>query len=465
MGRHFQEAEVPAKSGRRFRKAIVIAAAACLAGTAAAGSFATVLAQDTPVISNVLDGSIRYELSSVSTDVDTLLREAGVSLGDQDMVVQEQTKDGNTITVKRRISADISVGDKTVTVQGYSGDTVGQLVEASGVEKTALDAVTPAETTKVFDDTKITIEQKKQVYIVDNHVARNYIVPAGSASQAVKSAGIELGEEDTVANGKQTVEDGSVIYVNRVTYAEYEETLPVEYTVTEEESDTLPVGETETKTEGEEGEKVVTYKQKLVNGEVRKTSKISEEVTKEATDKVVLVGTKEEEPEQEETEKEPETQQEKPAQEEQQEETEAEETAEDPAEEAETNRDPEEAEETEKKAAAASGNTFTDSDGQVVSYSNMLTGSGTAYSAAAGARTSTGEVAQVGIVAVNPSVIPYGTRLYIAAADGSYDYGYAVAGDTGGALMDGSALVDLFMDSDAECMSFGRRTVNVYILD
>ena len=456
-----------------LRKGIVIALAACLVGAAGTGSLVTVLAQETPVTSNVLDGTIRYELSSVSTDVDTLLREAGVSLGDQDRVVQERTEDGNTITVQRRITADISVGDKTVTVQGYSGDTVGQLVEASGVKKTDLDAVTPAETTQVFDDTEIEIEQKKQVYIVDNHVARNYVVPAGTASQAVKSAGIELGKEDTVQNGKEAVKDGSVIVINRVTYAEYEETLPVEYSVTEEESDTLPVGETEVRTEGQDGEKVVTYKHKLVNGEVQKTSKISEEVTKEATDQVVLVGTKEEEPEQDETEKETETQTE--ASEQQEQNTDADVTGEDEETASEAAADEEkdteyadeqETEQKEKKASAATGgNTFVDSDGQTVSYSSVLTGSGTAYSAAAGARTSTGTAAQVGVVAVNPSIIPYGTQLYIAAADGSYDYGYAVAGDTGGALMDGSALVDLYMDTEAQCISFGRRTVNVYILN
>ena len=66
--------------------------------------------------------------------------------------------------------------------------------------------------------------------------------------------------------------------------------------------------------------------------------------------------------------------------------------------------------------------------------------------------------------AVNPDVIPYGSRLYIEAADGSHVYGYATAIDTGGALMDGSAVVDLFYFSYDDCVNFGRRDVNVYVL-
>jgi len=69
------------------------------------------------------------------------------------------------------------------------------------------------------------------------------------------------------------------------------------------------------------------------------------------------------------------------------------------------------------------------------------------------------------IVAVDPSVIPYGTRLYIVSTDGKRVYGEAVAGDTGGAMLSGKVLVDLFYENESDCYAFGRREVNVYILD
>ena len=109
--------------------------------------------------------------------------------------------------------------------------------------------------------------------------------------------------------------------------------------------------------------------------------------------------------------------------------------------------------------------TLIDHKGNSISYTSVLTGSATAYTASPGSHTSTGAVAQRGRVAVNPNIIPYGTKLYIASPDGSYVYGYAVAADTGGALSSGSALVDLFYDTLSECYKFGRRTMNVYILE
>ncbi len=102
--------------------------------------------------------------------------------------------------------------------------------------------------------------------------------------------------------------------------------------------------------------------------------------------------------------------------------------------------------------------------GNSVVYSSVHTGSGTAYTAPAGASTATGVPAYHGGVAVNPNIIPYGSKLYIVSTDGSFVYGYATAVDTGGALMDGSAIVDCFYNTYDECVNFGRRDVNVYVV-
>ena len=77
--------------------------------------------------------------------------------------------------------------------------------------------------------------------------------------------------------------------------------------------------------------------------------------------------------------------------------------------------------------------------------------------------TATGQVARRGIVATDPRVIPMGTRMYITSTDGTWSYGFAVAGDTGGAIR--GYKVDLFMCSRAEALQFGRRNVKIYILD
>ena len=77
-------------------------------------------------------------------------------------------------------------------------------------------------------------------------------------------------------------------------------------------------------------------------------------------------------------------------------------------------------------------------------------------------KTATGALCQVGVVAVDPDVIPLKSKLYIETADGSFIYGYCVAEDTGGAIKGNR--VDLVMNTKEECYNFGRRDVNVYIL-
>ncbi len=78
-------------------------------------------------------------------------------------------------------------------------------------------------------------------------------------------------------------------------------------------------------------------------------------------------------------------------------------------------------------------------------------------------KTATGIKPRVGVVAVDPRVIPLGSKLYIESLDGSKDYGHAVAGDTGGAIKGNR--IDLFFNTRGEVMNFGRRQVKVHILN
>jgi 3D (Asp-Asp-Asp) domain-containing protein len=62
-----------------------------------------------------------------------------------------------------------------------------------------------------------------------------------------------------------------------------------------------------------------------------------------------------------------------------------------------------------------------------------------------------------GVVAVDPRVIPLGTKLYVPG------YGPAVAGDIGGAIR--GRRIDLGFNSLAEALRFGRREITVYVLN
>ena len=74
-----------------------------------------------------------------------------------------------------------------------------------------------------------------------------------------------------------------------------------------------------------------------------------------------------------------------------------------------------------------------------------------------GNRTATGTWPSRGTVAVDPRIIPLGTKLYIEG------YGHAVAEDTGGAIK--GNIIDLYMDDRSECLNWGRRQVEVRIVE
>lgn len=74
-------------------------------------------------------------------------------------------------------------------------------------------------------------------------------------------------------------------------------------------------------------------------------------------------------------------------------------------------------------------------------------------------QTATGRKPQVGVVAVDPNVIPLGTKLII---EGYNNGNVCVAGDVGGAIK--GNMIDVFLNSRAECRKWGRRQVKVQIL-
>ena len=104
-----------------------------------------------------------------------------------------------------------------------------------------------------------------------------------------------------------------------------------------------------------------------------------------------------------------------------------------------------------------------DKNGVPLKYKRKITGTASAYSC--GTHTATGKRVKPGYIAVNPKQIPYGTKLFIRTPDGKYIYGYASAEDTGGFVSWGNTLADLYMSSERDCINFGRRTIEIYILD
>ena len=104
-----------------------------------------------------------------------------------------------------------------------------------------------------------------------------------------------------------------------------------------------------------------------------------------------------------------------------------------------------------------------DENGIPINYKSCKRVQATAYTHT-GNKCSTGVWPKPGYIAVDPKVIPYGTKMYIVSADGKYVYGYAIAADTGGFIKKRPTNVDLFFHTEKACRTFGRRDVIIYFL-
>jgi 3D (Asp-Asp-Asp) domain-containing protein len=114
-----------------------------------------------------------------------------------------------------------------------------------------------------------------------------------------------------------------------------------------------------------------------------------------------------------------------------------------------------------------------EASGQTLAYSKVITAKATAYSAAPeenggwGAVDYFGKPLKLGTIAVDPSVIPLGSKVYITgySFDGLPQNGmYATAADLGGAIQGNR--VDIFIPGSPDKVeSFGIQNVKIYVLN
>lgn len=220
-----------------------------------------------------------------------------------------------------------------------------------------------------------------------------------------KNTAIELADElhysrpkyVVIGDSKQTLQPGSIVNIAIVTDVKkqvVERVIPIE-TIQEADS-TMPRGLSHLVKEGREGLAKVTEEVFYVNGQVVQKEDLNQEIITPMEPTVIKVGTR---------------------------------------------------------------SSMIEPSRGVMRYTKKVTLEATAYTVAEGngdGLTATGLVAKPGMVAVDPNVIPLGSRLYIPG------YGVALAADTGGAIQGNR--IDLLMDDYGEAVNFGRRMLDVYIL-
>lgn len=358
-----------------------------------------------------------------------ILTQAGITLDDSDKVIRVDSDGAVTLTIVRAFDVEVIYRGESFTAK-VAGGTVAEAIGAAGFTLSGAEEVTPSPDTEVYEGMTIEITADSYATITADGETRDIATKAKTVDAFLSEQGITVGEDDIInVDYSDEIFDGIEIVINRVEYKEEIETEIVDYGFVTKETDDMYLGVTMIDTYGVEGEKELTYKCKYIDGELVDTELIKEEITIEPVDQVELVGTYEE-----------------PYYEEPEYDYSYDEDYSD------------------NLYTPGEGGTFTDHNGDKVSYTKVYTGSATAYYAAEGSNTASGTPVYKGGVAVNPDLIPYGTQLYIVSSDGSLVYGYATAVDTGGALMSGEALVDVFYPTYDECVIWGRRDVTVYVL-
>jgi len=404
-------------SGLKKAVSVALMGAVCLtAATAVAMTSKTV---------KITDGEKTVTINTMSSDTESILERTGVTLGENDKLVRTESSENSVnISVMRAFSVDV-VDGKTKKTLTFNEGTVADAIKAAGLTLSKNDSVSFSQNTQLEPDMEITIARFYTVNINLRGEKLSKEVPAGTVADALAYLDIKLDKSDAVnVDMKTEVSENMNIKIDSIIYKEVEKTEKVAYNTIYKDTDDMYVGESAVETEGVDGERTIVIKEKYINGKLESSKESKNEITKQPIDEVILNGTKE---------------------------------MKEYVSQVYTNSG--------SISTDESDNILTDVNGNQVHYTRVLTGSATAYYAYEGSLTATGRLARYGVVAVDPDIIPYGSIMYIVSNDGEVVYGYAVAGDTGGALWAGTAIVDLYYNTYDECCQFGRRDVTIYVLD
>lgn len=259
----------------------------------------------------------------------------------------------------------------------------------------------------------IRIQSAVNIEIAADSIRYHVTVAEGdTVGDALDISGLEMREHDFLnAEKTEKLEEGDNIKLTRVDYiiTTEEETVQREKTVRG--TSLLKSNKEVLISYGKNGTKLKTYEQKVVDGVPGEKVLVSEEITKHATNDIYLIG--------------------------------------------------------DGSPISPLDYGFEIVNGIPTTYEKVHTNvRATGYYAPYGAGTATGRLAQMGYVAVDPKIVPYGTKMWIVAhGNTGFVYGYALAADTGGAMLSGKNFVDLYYDTYYECVLNGLRYVDVYILE
>ncbi len=310
-------------------------------------------------------------------------------------------------------------GDRVIAVLTNTS-TVEKAIKERGITLNKNDEVIPSLNSDVYDGMTITIRYSKDVNLICDGFKVSYTTTADTYGEFLKEHSIAVSTDDVISvdlDEKLSKNETNEISITRVSSYIYEVDEEIPYTSSSINDNTVPMGQTKVSQQGQKGIKKTCYEVVTVDGVEVSRTYAGEYVAKQPVNEVVSIGT--------------------------------------------------------APVASTVSNQVVTAAGEMLNYKKVIKCQATAYDLSfqstgkhpghpAYGLTASGTYAKMGTVAVDPRVIPLGTKMYIVSTDGSVVYGYCTAEDTGGAIKGNK--VDLFYNTTSECMQFGRRSVYVYIL-
>ncbi|WP_297133273.1 3D domain-containing protein [Terrisporobacter sp.] len=217
---------------------------------------------------------------------------------------------------------------------------------------------------------------------------------------------IDYDENDIISEDlDKTLEDGMKIEIKKVERRTITETDDIPFETVEQSDSSLLKGSTKIAQEGKKGTKELIYEAIYYDGKLFEKKLVEENILRKPENKIVLKGTKEK-------------------------------------------SQPKSDNSTKSIKTSTSTSSKSSLGTKMVVQATAYSGDGI---------TSTGTVPKWGTIAVDPKVIPYGTKVYIP------QFGqYFIAEDCGGAIKGNK--IDIFMNSESQCVDWGRRTIDIYIV-
>ncbi|WP_281168283.1 resuscitation-promoting factor [Nocardioides insulae] len=245
-----------------------------------------------------LDGE-KQEVTAFGDTVGDVLDAEGVEIGDHDVVapgLDEKVSDGSSITVRfaRPVTLDVDGAEKTHWVTATSVNAALAEIGRS-YDQADLSVSRSAGIGREGMDIDVVTPKTVTVKLAGAKPTKTTMTVA-TVGDALDQLGVKVEKRDEVrpAAGRELNDGDTIVFTDMRVAKKNVKGESIDFDTVERADDSAYEGEEETVREGREGARNVTYRLVYRNGEVVKETVLNQRVTREPVDEIVEVGTKEE---------------------------------------------------------------------------------------------------------------------------------------------------------------------------